>query len=134
MPAIWGGEAWMPEWDNEQTFTQFSALIIKLYNGVNEDLERGVYGPLFLSGIDPHNELMNVDDWCDGFLRGLSLWGELQPQQMQQLETCLYPIRHFCTEEGWYRTLVTLEKGNPSARLNTLNRVLNTLGLKLWVG
>ena len=101
MPAIWGGEAWMPEWDSEQTFTQFSALVIKLYNGVNEDLDRGVYGPLFLSGVDPHNELMNVDDWCDGFLRGLALWGELQPQQMQQLEACLYPIRHFCTEDGW---------------------------------
>ena len=91
----------MPEWDNEQTFAQFSALVIGLYNGVNEDLKRGLYEPLFLSGVDPHSELMIVDDWCDGFLRGLGLWGELQPQQMQQLETCLYPIHHFCTEDGW---------------------------------
>ncbi len=101
MAATWGGEARMPEWDSEQTLVQFSALVIKLYNGVNEDLDRGVYEPLFLSGVDPHNELMNVVDWCDGFLRGLGLWGGLQPQQMQQLETCLYPIRHFCTEDGW---------------------------------
>jgi yecA family protein len=100
MPAIWGGEAWMPEWDSEQTFTEFSALVIKLYNGVNDDLQLGVYGPLFLSAIDPNSELMIVDDWCDGFLRGLILWGEVQPLQMQQLETCLYPIRHFCTDTG----------------------------------
>ena len=33
-----------------------------------------------------------------------------------------------------YSTLSKLEKGNPSARLNVLNRVLNALGLKLWVG
>lgn len=33
-----------------------------------------------------------------------------------------------------YTTLVKLEKGNPSARLDILNRVLNALGLKLWVG
>ena len=33
-----------------------------------------------------------------------------------------------------YTTLVKLEKGNPTARLDILNRVLNTLGLKLWVG
>ena len=33
-----------------------------------------------------------------------------------------------------YTTLVKLEKGNPSVRLDILNRVLNTLGLKLWVG
>jgi len=33
-----------------------------------------------------------------------------------------------------YTTLVKLEKGNPSTRLDILNRVLNALGLKLWVG
>ena len=33
-----------------------------------------------------------------------------------------------------YSTLVKLEKGNPSARLDIVNRVLNALGLKLWVG
>ena len=33
-----------------------------------------------------------------------------------------------------YTTLVKLEKGNPSARLDILNKVLNALGLKLWVG
>ena len=33
-----------------------------------------------------------------------------------------------------YTTLVKLEKGNPSVRLDILKKVLNTLGLKLWVG
>jgi len=33
-----------------------------------------------------------------------------------------------------YTTLVKLEKGSPSTRLDILNRVLNALGLKLWVG
>ncbi len=33
-----------------------------------------------------------------------------------------------------YTTLTRLEKGNPSVRLDILNRVLNSLGLKLWVG
>ena len=33
-----------------------------------------------------------------------------------------------------YTTLIKLEKGNPSARLDILNKVLNALGLKLWVG
>jgi DNA-binding XRE family transcriptional regulator len=33
-----------------------------------------------------------------------------------------------------YTTLVKLEKGNPSVRLDILKKVINTLGLKLWVG
>jgi len=33
-----------------------------------------------------------------------------------------------------YTTLTRLEKGNPSVRLDILNKVLNSLGLKLWVG
>lgn len=33
-----------------------------------------------------------------------------------------------------YTTLVKLEKGSPSTRLDILNRVLSALGLKLWVG
>lgn len=33
-----------------------------------------------------------------------------------------------------YATLSKLEKGNSSVRLDILNKVLNTLGLKLWVG
>jgi DNA-binding XRE family transcriptional regulator len=33
-----------------------------------------------------------------------------------------------------YTTLTRLEKGNPSVRLDILGRVLNSLGLKLWIG
>ena len=33
-----------------------------------------------------------------------------------------------------YATLSRLEKGNPSVRLDILKKVLNALGLKLWIG
>jgi len=33
-----------------------------------------------------------------------------------------------------YATLSKLEKGNSSVRLDILNKVLNALGMKLWVG
>jgi hypothetical protein len=59
------------------------------------------YEPLFLDGIHRFSKLLNVDEWCEGFVKGLKLWGEIKPEAMKQLETCLYPIRHFCTDNGF---------------------------------
>jgi uncharacterized protein len=101
MPAIWGGEHLAPQWESEQEITEFSKSIMLHYNGVMSDFQGMEYEPLFLDGDHPSSELLNVDEWCEGFLRGLKLWGEMKPQDMKQLEACLYPIRHFCTDDGF---------------------------------
>ncbi len=101
MPAIWGGEHLVPQWESEQEITEFSQSIMLHYNGVMSDFQGQEYEPLFLDGIHPSSELLNVDEWCEGFVKGLKLWGEMKPQDMKQLETCLYPIRHFCTDDGF---------------------------------
>jgi hypothetical protein len=44
--------------------------------------------------------LPNYSTWMNG-VKGLKLWGEIKPEAMKQLETCLYPIRHFCTDNGF---------------------------------
>jgi uncharacterized protein len=106
MPIIWGGDEFAPEWKNEQEFTQFNGVIIQHYNTVIQNLQDDDYEPLFLLPLpknDSHSDslLSIVDEWCEGFLRGLGLWGELSPQDMKQLESCLYPIRYFCSDEGF---------------------------------
>ena len=102
MAAIWGGEQLAPEWESEQEFTEFSRSIMLHYNGVMSDFQGQMYAPLFLDGDSAESsKLLNVDEWCEGFLKGLKLWGEMKPQDMKQLEICLYPIRHFCTGEGF---------------------------------
>jgi yecA family protein len=101
MPAIWGGEHLAPEWESEQEITEFSKSIMLHYNGVMSDFQGQEYEPLFLGGDHPSSELLIVDEWCEGFVRGLKLWGEMKPQDMKQLEICLYPIRHFCTDDGF---------------------------------
>jgi uncharacterized protein YecA (UPF0149 family) len=98
--AIWGGEHLVPQWESEQEITEFNQSIIKPlhmlhYSGVMSDFNGQEYEPLFLDGILPSSKLLNVDEWCEGFVKGLKLWGEVKPEAMKQLETCLYPIRHF---------------------------------------
>jgi uncharacterized protein len=101
MPLIWGGDELAPKWESEQELTHFSDVVLMLYNRVVTDFQLADYGPLFMESYYNDSELSTVDDWCEGFLRGLNLWGEIPPQDMEYLEHCLYPIRYFGTDEGF---------------------------------
>jgi uncharacterized protein len=100
MPVIWGGDEFSPEWDSEQQFTRFSQAILSHYNSVATDLQLENYEPLFMESRENKGLLLVVDDWCEGFLRGLTLWGELPTPDSQQLENHLRPIRMFATGEA----------------------------------
>jgi yecA family protein len=99
MPVIWGVDELSPEWESEQEFARFSQALLAHYNNVVTDFQLGDYEPLFMDSTDNDSELLIVDDWCEGFFRGLGLWGEMPPQDMKQLEHCMYPIRYFGTDE-----------------------------------
>ena len=101
MPEIWGGEAHTPEWDSMDEAQTLLSAVSLIHNQVNQDLGSGVYEPIFLERtLDDRTHLI-VDDWCEGFLRGLRLWPALSGEDMTVLEECLMPIRLFATEEGW---------------------------------
>ncbi len=100
MPLIWGGDEFSPEWESEQEFTRFSQAILAHYNSVTTDFQSDDYQPLFMEGSQNDSLLLVVDDWCEGFLRGLTLWGELSTQDSKQLEHHLQPIRMFAANEA----------------------------------
>ena len=101
MPAMWGGEALAPEWEDKATVEQFTHAVFDLYNTVLGNLQNDDYGPMFLiSDANSDDGPFCVDEWCEGFLRGLSLWGELAPEDRRLMEKCLYPIYCFATEES----------------------------------
>lgn len=100
MPLIWGGEQYAPEWENIDEFTRFNQAIMEHYNGVASDLQASYYEPLYLESKNSDADSLIVDEWCEGFFRGLNLWGEIPPVDMKQLENGIYPMRHFATGEG----------------------------------
>ncbi len=100
IPVIWGGDEFSPEWESEQEFTRFSQAILAHYNSVTTDFQSDDYQPLFMEGSQNDSLLLVVDDWCEGFLRGLTLWGELSTQDSKQLKYHLQAIRIFGTTEG----------------------------------
>ena len=100
MPEIWGGEAHVPKWDSLEETQTFLSAVSLIHNQVNRDLSNGVFEPLFLERtLDDRTHLI-VDDWCEGFLRGLCLWPVLSGDDITVLEECLTPIRLFGTEGG----------------------------------
>ena len=42
-----------------------------------------------------------VDEWCNGFLRGLNLWEPLAATDATLTEQCVRPMRLFATEAGF---------------------------------
>ncbi len=99
MPAIWGGHEYVPEWENEQEVSEFIEAMMEYYNSVVFDLQQQEYEPLFMESNLDNVDLVIVDEWCEGFMRGLSLWGVLTMEEMQQQEDCVEPIRLFCGGE-----------------------------------
>ncbi len=77
LPAISGGKALKPEWESKHALDDYSTAIFAFYNHVMESLNTHKYEALFLEReIDEKNHLI-VDEWCNGFLRGINLWGPM---------------------------------------------------------
>ena len=101
MPEIWGGVAHVPEWESMDEAQLFLSAVSLIHNQVNRDLGDGLFEPIFLERTLDDRPQLIVDDWCEGFLRGLRLWPALSGDDMAVAEECLMPIRLFATEEGW---------------------------------
>jgi uncharacterized protein len=100
MQQIWGDEQYAPEWENQEDAAQFLTAVFALYHIVIDNFREDEYQPIYLESTHTETPVLIVDEWCEGFLRGLSLWGAMPPADMAVLEQCLYPIRHFTTDEG----------------------------------
>ena len=100
MPAIWGAEALPPEWETINEFEEFSRAVFELYNHVMQSLNENEFDPLFLVDEIEDKTYAIVDEWCEGFLRGLDLWGPLNSKDAAFTEECIQAIKLFATEAG----------------------------------
>jgi len=126
MPAIWGGDQFAPEWEGESEFSEFSQAILLQYNQVMMEFQIQDYEARFLESSNPGTDILIVDDWCEGFLRGLGLWREMSPQDMKQLEHDIYPIRFFGTDKGT-EALQTMNKSEIRALQHSIQPCLDEL-------
>lgn len=98
MPAIWGGEALLPEWENIKEFEEFSQAVFMIYNHVMQNLNEHEFDPLFLVDEIEDKTYAIVDEWCEGFLRGMDLWEPLNSKDAAFTEECVQAIKLFATD------------------------------------
>lgn len=101
LPAVWGGA--LPTFATQEEGKTVMSLLLRHYNTVNETLREN---PENFSMLLQYREVDGreyeiVDEWCLGYLRGVSVSPEIWVPVIQR-ETQLFAVlRLFGSEEGW---------------------------------
>lgn len=100
--VIWGGSANQPELEGEHTFEHVFSLMLRHMNVISTVLMNAPeeYGPFFLVSAHDENVLI-VDEWCRGYLKGVALRAEAWESGMGELGDALDLMALFVTEPGW---------------------------------
>jgi len=97
LPSIWGDDEQI--WDSEDQFRLIMSLLMRHMNGIAgmllespEDFE-----PIFLSREVKGKEFLVVDEWCEGYLRGVSLSSAQWNKGGEKIRSLLEPIALFAS-------------------------------------
>jgi len=101
MPAIWGGEDKTPAWQDKEEFDAFTRVTFTSYNEAMQSMHENSYEALFLEHEVEEKIHTIVDEWCNGFLRGINLWAPMAAADAALTEECIQSIRLFATKAGF---------------------------------
>lgn len=100
LPAVWG--EYEPEWEDQAHFDATIALMMRHLNTIAATLQEapGIFEPLFLQDEDDADAIV-VDDWCDGYARGVGLARKEWRAGGLEVEKLLEPILAFSSATDW---------------------------------
>ena len=101
LPAVWG--EFEPEWKDEGEFRKILGLLLRHMNSIAGMLMGSTenYEPLFLERVVKGKRYMVVDEWCFGFMSGVSLAAHAWDAAGEEMTALLEPILRFADEAGW---------------------------------
>lgn len=101
LPAVWGDYA--PEWETQKDFETIFSLLIRHMNGIAATLmeHREDFEPLFLERVVEGKTYTIVDEWCEGYVRGMKLAEEAWGSGGLEIRVLLMPILAFTSETDW---------------------------------
>jgi len=101
LPAVWGD--FEPVWESDKAFEEIFALMIRIMNSnvvtlmeYTDDFE-----PLFYEREVKGKTYTIVDEWCEGYMRGVGLALDLWKTGGLEMEILLAPIKGFTSVSGW---------------------------------
>lgn len=101
LPAVWGD--FEPEWERAEDFEGVVSLMVRHMNGIVATLmeQPGDFEPLFMENTLKGKTYTIVDEWCEGYVRGVALAADLWATGGLEMDILLMPIRAFTSETDW---------------------------------
>jgi uncharacterized protein len=101
LPAVWGD--YPPVFETDAEVERVFSLMVRHLNGIAATLMNSPaeFEPLFEFREVDGQEFTIVDEWCEGYLRGIELAQELGANLDAASEELLTPIRAFTEASDW---------------------------------
>ena len=101
LPAVWGD--FEPTWENAKDFEATFALMARHMNVIAATLieQPEDFEPVFTENTFEGKINTIVDDWCEGYMRGVALAAGAWNAGGLQMAVLLTPIRAFTSETDW---------------------------------
>jgi uncharacterized protein len=102
VPALWGD--FPPERQDEDDMQEILLLIMRLSNSIAAPLmeQPEAFEPIFLERRVKGKKYTIVDEWCEGYMRGVALAAGQWAAGGSEMDALLAPIRAFTEQTDWY--------------------------------
>jgi uncharacterized protein len=103
LPIVWGDHEHSPEWESEEAFQHIFSLLMRLMNTTAAILMEAPweFEACFMEHIHEEKRYTVVDEWCEGYMKGVALCPERWDEMPCAREDYLAPMLMFTTEDGW---------------------------------
>ena len=101
LPAVWG--EFEPVWEDEEEFKQILSLMMRHMNAIAGIFMENPqeFEPIYLGREVEGDSYTIVDEWCEGYWRGVKLTQEHWDKGGQEMTVLLTPILAFTAETNW---------------------------------
>lgn len=106
MPNAWLAEVWgdyEPEWTDPLEASALLELMVRHMNDIADTLRYTPtdYCPMFMVGVDAQGEFELIDEWCEGYARGVLLAREAWADADSEVLELLAGILAFTSATDW---------------------------------
>ena len=101
LPAVWGD--FEPIWESEKDFEDIFTLMMRQMNGISSTLmeQPETFEPIFMERQIKGKTYTIVDEWCEGYRRGVTLTKNLWSAGGDEIAELLVPILSFTATTNW---------------------------------
>jgi uncharacterized protein len=101
LPAVYGD--FEPMWEELEDAESILSLLFRHMNGIAYVLieEPHHFEPIFMESVRGGEPVLIVDEWCEGYLRGVALTADEWSSAGPEIADLLAPIRAFTEETNW---------------------------------